>query len=155
MTKICFVCLGNICRSPTAEAVMRKLIVDAGLQDDFELDSAGTGSWHVGARPDPRTRSAGEARGLTVDGRGRQFQAADFDRFDYVVALDRSNRENLLHLTRDDAHRAKVHLLRDFDEASDRDSDVPDPYYGGADGFSEVIDICDAACRGLLAKLRT
>ena len=154
MTKICFVCLGNICRSPTAEAVMRKLIFDAGLENAFELDSAGTGSWHVGARPDPRTREAGETRGLKVDGSARQFRAADFDRFDHVIALDRSNRKNLLALARNDAHRAKVQLLRDFDEASDPDSDVPDPYYGGADGFAEVIDICDAACRGLLAKLR-
>jgi protein-tyrosine phosphatase len=152
MTRICFVCLGNICRSPTAEGVMRHLIEEAGRADAFELDSAGTGAWHVGEPPDARAQQTARARGILLDGRARKFVAADFARFDYVIAMDTDNRRNLERLAPDPAARAKIHMLRSFEPgAKDGDLDVPDPYYDG--GFGRVLDICEAACRGLLEHL--
>jgi protein-tyrosine phosphatase len=153
MVRVCFVCLGNICRSPTAEAVMRHLVGEAGLTDEIEIDSAGTGDWHVGHARDRRSRAVGEARGIPLSGAGRQFVADDFDDFDQVLAMDRANRDELLKLARDRRDRAKVALLRSFDPAAPPDAEVPDPYYGGARGFDEVFDICERACRGLLATL--
>jgi len=154
MVRICFVCLGNICRSPTAEAVMRHLVAGDGLRGEIEIASAGTGDWHVGEPRDRRSQAVGRARGIPLSGAARQFVSADFDDFDLVLAMDRSNRDDLLRLARDDADRAKVRLLRSFDAAAPRDADVPDPYYGGAHGFEEVFDICERACRGLLDHLR-
>jgi low molecular weight protein-tyrosine phosphatase len=151
--RICFVCMGNICRSPTAEGVMRHLIAERGLTARFVIESAGTGSWHVGEKADPRSRSAAEGRGYRLDRHAQQFTAASFARFDYVLAADNDNLRHLQRIAPDDASRAKIHLLRDFDPASAKGSEVPDPYYGGADGFDDVLDICEAACRGLLAKL--
>jgi len=152
--RLSFVCLGNICRSPTAQAVMRHLVNEAGLGDKIQLDSAGTGEWHVGEARDPRSSAVGQRRGMPLYGRARQFQPQDFARFDYVLAMDRQNRDGLLRMAPDEAAAAKVHLLRAFDPASPPDSDVPDPYYGGPQGFDQVFDICEAACRGLLAELR-
>jgi protein-tyrosine phosphatase len=145
--------MGNICRSPTAEGVMRQLIAERGLTARFVIESAGTGSWHVGEKADPRSRSAAEGRGYRLDRHAQQFTAASFARFDYVLAADNDNLRHLQRIAPDDASRAKIHLLRDFDPASAKGSDVPDPYYGGADGFDDVLDICEAACRGLLANL--
>jgi protein-tyrosine phosphatase len=152
--RLSFVCLGNICRSPTAQAVMRHLIDEAGLQDQIEIDSAGTGEWHVGEPRDPRSSAVGRRRGIPLYGRARQFQPGDFARFDYVLAMDKQNRDALLELAPDESAAAKVHLLREFDPASPPESDVPDPYYGGPEGFDRVFDICEAACRGLLDHLR-
>jgi protein-tyrosine phosphatase len=154
MVRICFVCLGNICRSPTAEAVMRHLVMQAGLGDRIAIDSAGTGDWHVGHARDHRSRAVGEARGIPLAGAARQFVPQDFDDFDHVLAMDRSNRAELVRLARDDRDRAKVALLRSFDPSAPPDAEVPDPYYGGAHGFEEVFDVCERACRGLLATLR-
>lgn len=154
MIRICFVCLGNICRSPTAESVMRQVVRDAGLQEQVEIDSAGTGAWHVGERPDPRAQQVGKRRGVPVSGRARQFKAADFKRFDYIIAMDASNRNDLQALVGTEEDRAKIHLLRDFDPAGKPNLDVPDPYYGGDQGFDRVFDICTAACTGLLQALR-
>jgi protein-tyrosine phosphatase len=154
--RILFVCLGNICRSPTAEGVMRQLVREAGLEDRIEIDSAGTGGWHVGAPPDARATEAAAARGVRLDGAARRFSAADFERYDLILAMDRENRRDLLRLAPDDSARAKVRLLREFDPAA-RDAgdlDVPDPYYGGEDGFEEVLDLVEAAARGLLAEVR-
>jgi protein-tyrosine phosphatase len=152
MTRICFVCLGNICRSPTAEGVMRHLVEQAGRARDFEIDSAGTGAWHVGEPPDARARAAARERGVTLNGEARQFRREDFARFDYVVAMDRENQRALERLAPDPAAREKIHLLRSFEsDAGGRDRDVPDPYYEG--GFDLVFDICEAACRGLLARI--
>ena len=151
---ISFVCTGNICRSPTAEAVMRRLVQDARLDGAIEIDSAGTGAWHVGEARDERSQAVGERRGMPLAGRARQFRRSDFARFDYVLALDRENLADLVRLAPDAQARAKLHLLRDFDPASPPSSDVPDPYYGGIDGFERVFDICEAACRGLLDHLR-
>jgi protein-tyrosine phosphatase len=153
--RVSFVCLGNICRSPTAEAVMRHLVKEAGLAERVRVDSAGTGDWHVGEARDARSAAVGRRRGIPLAGHARQWQRADFARFDYVLAMDRKNQRDLLELAPDDEARAKIHLLRAFDPASGRDDDdVPDPYYGGPDGFDRVFDICEAACRGLLAHLR-
>lgn len=152
MVRLCFVCLGNICRSPTAEGVMRHLVEQAGLTSLIEIDSAGTAAYHTGNPPDRRSRQAAAARGIEVGGRARQFQAADWDRFDYVLAMDRSNYEDLERIAPPEA-RSKLFLLRSFDPASPPGASVPDPYYGGAEGFEEVLDLCEAACRGLLDHL--
>jgi protein-tyrosine phosphatase len=154
MVSVCFVCLGNICRSPTAEGVMRHLVREAGLEEAVRVDSAGTGSWHVGDSPDRRARAAGARRGIEIAGAARQFQRADFARFDYVLAMDGENFANLEKLAPNAEARKKLHLLRSFDPASPADSSVPDPYYGGAEGFDEVIELCLAACRPLLERIR-
>jgi len=153
--RICFVCLGNICRSPTAEGIMRGLVQQAGLAGRIEIDSAGTGDDHVGEPSDPRSQEAAAARGVRLDGRARQFQAVDFARFDYVLAMDRENHRALLALAPGPGDRGKVSLLRSFEPGHASKRDVPDPYYGGERGFDRVIDICEASCQGLLAHIRT
>jgi len=155
MIRVCFVCLGNICRSPTAEGIMAALVEEAGLAHAITVESAGTGAYHVGEPPDARAQQTARARGVMLGGRAAHFTARDFERFDYVVAMDASNRADLLDLARDDGQRAKVHLLRSFDPESLPGAGVPDPYYGGPDGFDEVFDICHAGCSGLLAHLRS
>ena len=154
--RILFVCMGNICRSPTAEGVMRALLREQGIDGRIELDSAGTGNWHAGDPPDERAVAAARGRGVELDGAARQVTAADFDHFDLIVAMDRDNERALLALAPDDAARAKVRLLREFDPASVAagELDVPDPYYGGPRGFERVLDIVTAACRGLLDEVR-
>lgn len=151
--RICFVCLGNICRSPTAEGVMLKLVRDAALAERFVIDSAGTGAYHTGERADPRSREEALSRGVELPSIARQFVEEDFDRFDYVIAMDRQNRRGLQALARTQADHAKIHLLRSFDRAADG-IDVPDPYHGGPKGFARVFDICEAGCRALLAQVR-
>ncbi|MFN8038306.1 MAG: low molecular weight protein-tyrosine-phosphatase [Acidimicrobiales bacterium] len=157
--RVCFVCLGNICRSPTAEAVMARLVRDAGLDGRIEVDSAGTGGWHVGDPPDDRARAEARRRGIEMSSRARQLHVGDLAFFDLVVAMDRRNLADVHDLALEPAHRDKVVLLRTFDpatadEAADTDAlDVPDPYYGGPDGFARVFDLVEAACRGLLAHL--
>jgi protein-tyrosine phosphatase len=147
--------MGNICRSPTAEGVMRGLLREQGLEDAVEVDSAGTGDWHAGDPPDARAAAAARARGVTLAGAARQVRRADFEDFDLILAADRRNLRELDALLPPEA-RAKVHLLREFDpgSAGAPDLDVPDPYYGGDDGFERVLDLVEAACRGLLADLR-
>lgn len=154
--RVLFVCMGNICRSPTAEGVMAALVREAGLDGSVELDSAGTGGWHAGDPPDARATATARRRGIVLQGAARQVRGADFDRFDLLVAMDRDNRDDLLAIAPDDAARAKVKLLREYDReaVAAGDLDVPDPYYGGADGFEHVLDVVDAGCRGLLADLR-
>jgi protein-tyrosine phosphatase len=151
--RICFVCAGNICRSPTAEAVMRRLVDEKGLSSRIAIESAGTGGWHVGQAPDERARVAGQARGYVFDRQAQQFTRRLFQRFDYILAADHHNRIDLERLAPDQDAAAKIHLLRDFDPESAKGSEVPDPYYGGAEGFERVLDICEAACRGLLDHL--
>ncbi|HEX2658810.1 MAG TPA: low molecular weight protein-tyrosine-phosphatase [Polyangia bacterium] len=152
--RVCFVCLGNICRSPTAEAVMRHLVKQAGLDGVVEVESAGTGDWHVGELRDRRSRDVGEQRAIPLSGRARQFVASDFARFDWVLAMDGRNLNDLRAMAPDQAARDRIRLLRSFDPASSPDADVPDPYFGGDDGFERVFDICVAACTGLLATIR-
>jgi protein-tyrosine phosphatase len=154
--RLLFVCLGNICRSPTAEGVMRRLVAEAGLADEVEIDSAGTGSWHIGSPPDERATAAARRRGVTLEGAARQVTAEDFERFDLLVAMDASNVRDLRALAPDDEARAKVVALRSFDPeaVSAGKLDVPDPYYGGERGFEHVLDVVERACRGLLDELR-
>lgn len=133
---------------------MRHLVKQEGLAARVAISSAGTGDWHVGDARDKRSHAVGLARGIPLEGRARQFTSASFDGCDYALAMDRSNRDELLRLARTDADRAKVRLLRSFDAAAPPDAEVPDPYYGGPRGFEEVFDLCEAACRGLIAHLR-
>ncbi len=151
--RVSFVCLGNICRSPTAEGIMRSLVEAAGLSNEIEVESAGTGTWHLGERADRRARETAEGHGVTLNGRAHQFSGGDFDRLDYILVMDVGIKNTLGKLATTDAARAKLHLLRSFDPASEKDAPVPDPYYGGPDGFEDVYDICEAACRGLLAHI--
>ena len=145
MTRILFVCLGNICRSPTAEGVMRALVAEAGLEDEIEIDSAGTGAWHAGNPPDSRSTAAAARRGITLQGAARQVTAEDFERYDLLLAMDS---ENLRELRRraPAGTAGKIRLLCG-------DADVPDPYYGGERGFDDVLDQVDAACRTLLDEI--
>ena len=155
VTRVCFVCLGNICRSPTAEGVMQRLVRDAGLEEQFQIESAGTAAYHVGERPDQRARAFAGKRGIPLQSHARQFVASDFDRFDWVLAMDRENLENLEMLQSESgASGAHLGLLRAFDPLAPTGAAVPDPYYGGDAGFEEVLDLCEAACRGLLEKVQ-
>jgi protein-tyrosine phosphatase len=155
--RLLFVCLGNICRSPTAEGTMRALVDEAGLGRQVQLDSAGTGGWHVGEPPDRRAIVAARARGIELHGAAREVTRTDFDDFDLVLAMDRSNMRALRRMAPSEEAREKVRLLREFDPASAgaTDLDVPDPYYGAAGGFDEVLDLVQAACAGLLDHIRT
>ncbi len=149
------VCMGNICRSPTAEGVMRSLVHDAGLDDEITVDSAGTGGWHAGDPPDRRATATAARRGFVLDGSARQFDVRDFDEFDLVLAMDGDNLADLRALAPDSEAAAKMRLLRSYDpNISGGDLDVPDPYYGGPSGFEDVLDQVEAACRGLLDVLR-
>jgi protein-tyrosine phosphatase len=154
--RICFVCLGNICRSPTAEAVMQRLVDDAGLTDHVEVASAGTAGWHIGDAPDDRAVAEARRRGIEMTSRGRQFRGADFERFELVVAMDRSNHQVLADLAQrnGDDQATKVRMLREFASTSPGLHDVPDPYYGGDDGFATVFDMVEDACRNLLDHVR-
>ncbi|HKG39462.1 MAG TPA: low molecular weight protein-tyrosine-phosphatase [Conexibacter sp.] len=156
MNRILFVCLGNICRSPTAEAVMARLVAEAELEHAIELDSAGTGAWHVGSPPDERATAAAAGRGIEMRGSARQVTAEDFETFDLLLAMDAENHRNLRDAAPGPAAAAKVRMLREFDPASSTAAnlDVPDPYYGGNDGFDRVLDLVEAACAGLLVELR-
>jgi protein-tyrosine phosphatase len=144
-TRVLFVCMGNICRSPTAEAVMRSLVEERGLDGDVEVDSAGTTRYHAGDRPDSRAVAAAARRGVAVSGRARQVTPADFAQFDLLVAMDEENRRDLLRV----APPGTEHKVRRL-----ADVDVPDPYYGGPHGFDHVLDLVEAACRGLLDEVR-
>ncbi|AIV61570.1 low molecular weight protein-tyrosine-phosphatase [Burkholderia pseudomallei] len=150
---ICFVCLGNICRSPTAEGVMRHQVAAAGLDGAIEIDSAGTGDWHVGEAPDARAQQAARARGYDLSAlRARQIGDADFERFDLMLAMDGANLAALRKRC-PPQYRGKVRLLMEF--AGDGSAgDIADPYFGGARGFEQMLDQCEAACRGLLDSLR-
>ena len=142
--RLLFVCLGNICRSPTAEAVMRSVVHERGLADVVEVDSAGTGDWHVGSPPDSRACAAAARRGVEMTGTARQVSVADFAAFDLLLAMDADNLRALRRLAPPGTEH-KVRLLADVD--------VPDPYYGGDDGFETVLDLVDGACRRLLDEL--
>jgi protein-tyrosine phosphatase len=151
--RILFVCAGNICRSPTAEGVMARLIAESGLADRVTIDSAGTGGWHVGELPDPRSREAARRRGLDLTHRARQISRADLDRFDLVLVMDSDNLRRVTAIS-DPRVRATIRLLRSFEADAPHGSIVPDPYSGGPEGFDEVLDICERACAGLLAHVR-
>ncbi|KPJ31910.1 phosphotyrosine protein phosphatase [Burkholderia multivorans] len=150
---ICFVCLGNICRSPTAEGVMRHQVDAAGLADHIEIDSAGTGDWHVGEPPDTRAQAAARTRGYDLSTlHARQVSADDFERFDLLLAMDEANLAELRRRC-PPAHRDKVRLLMEFAPGA-TETEVADPYFGGAQGFEQVLDQVERACGGLLDTLR-
>lgn len=148
--KLLFVCLGNICRSPSAENITNHLIQEAGLVGKIVCDSAGTSSYHIGSPPDRRMTAAATKRGIKLQGRARQFQPLDFEKFDLILAMDKQNYQDILYLDRQDQYQDKVRLICDF-ATSFPDREVPDPYYGGSQGFEYVIDLLLDACQGLLA----
>lgn len=150
--RVLFVCMGNICRSPTAEGVLAQLISQRGLERDIFVDSAGTDAYHVGEQADARMRAAAQDRGYELTSIARQITRQDFDTFDLVVAMDRDNLRRLEGLA--DGHPPHLHLLSDFLADSDGESvDVPDPYYGGPQGFETVLDMIEAACPAILDSL--
>jgi protein-tyrosine phosphatase len=150
--KVLFVCLGNICRSPTAEGVFRQMLVSEAPDLRVEVDSAGTADYHIGAPPDPRSQRAAKRRGIDLSGlRARQVTSGDFAHFDFILAMDGANLRDLEAMRPKNA-RARLQLILDYAPELGR-RDVPDPYYGDASGFEEVLDLCAAASRGLIAAL--
>jgi protein-tyrosine phosphatase len=153
-TRVLFVCWGNICRSPTAEGIMRTLLQDAGLDGLVEVDSAGTSGEHTGDLPDRRALAEADARGIDLrDQRARRVRADDWDRFDLLLVADGMVERNLLRMAPDVRARAKVHRMTAFGPDADVE-DVPDPYYGGPDGFQQVYDLLARACAGLIEHVR-
>ena len=150
--RVLFVCLGNICRSPLAEAVFRHLVAARGWTDRFEIDSAGTSGWHRGAPPDRRSAETARRRGIELAGASRKVTAEDLRRFDWVIAMDAENRAALDELQARSGGTAAVRQLREFEREADS-LDVPDPYYGGPRGFEDVHDIVERGCAGLLAHI--
>ena len=150
--RVLFVCLGNICRSPSAEGVFRALVEQDGLSDHIEIDSCGTGNWHVGKSPDNRAREAARRRGIDISGlRARQIVASELDHFHYVLVMDRQNLADVKDLWRQNGG-TQPRLFLEY--GSSGHSEVPDPYYGGREGFEEVLDLIEEAGRGLLADIR-
>jgi protein-tyrosine phosphatase len=151
--RVLFVCMGNICRSPTAEGVFREFVSRHAPELPLEIDSAGTHDYHVGEPPDPRALRAASSRGLDISGlRARQVDETDFERFDLILAMDRVNYETLRDRS-PPTYRSRIRLLLEFADGAGRD-EVPDPYYGGAKGFEEVLDLLEDAAAGLLAEVR-
>jgi protein-tyrosine phosphatase len=156
--RLLFVCLGNICRSPAAEGMFLHLVAQEGLEDQFLVDSAGTGGWHAGNRPDRRMRAAAERRGIHLPSRARQIQPADLTSFDRILTMDANNLQAVrslaaAELSGDDQERAIIEPMTSHCRRF-RDAEVPDPYYGGEAGFEHVLDLLEDACSGLLATLR-
>ncbi|MEU4732415.1 low molecular weight protein-tyrosine-phosphatase [Streptomyces sp. NPDC023588] len=154
MYRVCFVCTGNICRSPMAESVFRTHVARAGLDTLVEVESAGTGGWHEGDGADPRAVSVLEAAGYAQDHRARQFRSSWFARLDLVIALDAGHLRDLRALAPTPQEAAKVRLLRSYDPAAAAQTDVPDPYYGPLDGFESCLALVEAASPGLLDAVR-
>ena len=153
MVKVLFVCLGNICRSPTAEGVFHTLVEKRGLGGRVTVDSAGTGAWHIGSPPDRRAQAAARRRGIDLSGqRARQAKTGDFHRFDYILAMDADNHRNLAQMC-PPGEEHRLHLFLDFAPGL-KTRDVPDPYYGGDGGFEAVLDMIEAASEGLLADIQ-
>lgn len=149
--RILAVCLGNICRSPAAAAAIQEAAQDAGV--DVEVDSAGTGSWHIGQPPHPEAVAAGARAGLRIDGRARRVTATDFERYDVILAMDRANLRELADMAPSKALRAKLRLFRTYDPESDED-EIPDPWGGPSEGYEETIRMVRAAAQGLVGELQ-
>jgi protein-tyrosine phosphatase len=148
MKKILMVCLGNICRSPLAEGILQHKITEYGL--DWQVDSAGTGAWHAGEKPDRRSITTARARGIDItQQRARQLRSEDFDTFDHILVMDASNYQNVTRLADSDAQRDKVELIMNYAKPG-MNQQVPDPYYGGDNGFEEVFDMLDEACEAFI-----
>ena len=154
MVGVLFVCLGNICRSPTGEGVFQDLVERKDLGESITIDSAGTAAYHIGEPPDPRSQAAAQHRGIDISGqRARRVKVQDFQRFDYLLAMDADNHANLMRICPSGSEH-KVHLILDFGEGTEG-QDVPDPYYIGGDGFEVVLDLIENASNGLLEDIRT
>ena len=151
--RILLICLGNICRSPAAEGVMCELVHHAGRDDEFEIDSAGIGGWHVGQLPDNRMRKHGAQRGYKFDSRARQFSKNDFSHFDYIFVMDHDNFRAVSAMAPTPADQVKVRMLTDYLQHHPNASVVPDPYYGGPEDFDYALDLIEDACQGLLNRL--
>jgi low molecular weight protein-tyrosine phosphatase len=152
--RVLFVCMGNICRSPTAEGVFRKVVAEAGLGDAIHVESAGTHAYHTNEPPDRRALAAAARRGFSLaDIRARRVETADFERFDYIFAMDRDNLQ-MLHDVAGDNSAAEIQLFLEYAAASGGETEVPDPYYGGAAGFERVLDLIEDASGNLLEILR-
>ncbi len=143
---ILFVCLGNICRSPLAAAILRHHLAEKGMTTKIRVDSAGTGNWHVGSAADPRSISVAKTNDITLDGRARQVTQEDFHDFDYIFAMDRQNFKDLQTLQERYGGKANIKLFREFDTATESALDVADPYYGGTTGFQDLFEILDRTC---------
>lgn len=148
--EICFVCLGNICRSPLAEGVFQALINEKGLENQIIIHSAGTGHWHVGSPPDSRMQATARGKGIHLISRAQQIQAGDIKRFDLILAMDQSNLEAMEYLCSPEMAAKKIRLFRSFDPEVDGNLDVPDPYYGRDDGFERVFQIVHRTCPPIL-----
>ncbi len=151
--RLLFICLGNICRSPAADGIMHHLVEARGLTDDFYIDSAGIGSWHVGQLPDYRMRRCGEQHGYVFDHRARQFSAADFDRFDLIAVMDHENYHDVARQARSAADRQKIIRMSDYLRHHPGQQTVPDPYYGDDRDFEFAVELLEDACEGLLDEL--
>lgn len=152
VVRVLFVCMGNICRSPTAQGVFRHLVAQAGLSERIEVDSAGTHAYHIGEPPDPRAQQTARRHGVDLSGlRARRVRAEDFKRFDYVLAMDVENYRSLQEIC-PPGYEARLHLLMDF-APSCTEREVPDPYYGGPSGFDRVFELIEQACEGLLTDI--
>lgn len=150
---ILFICLGNICRSPAAEGITKKILKDKGLADSYIVDSAGIGNWHVGQLPDSRMRRHGAAHGYKFDSRARQFSTDDFNRFNHIVTMDNDNYTAITAKASNDADRAKVVRMADFLQSHPGQTTIPDPYYGGDSDFELVIELLEDACNGLIEHI--
>jgi len=154
MKQVLFVCLGNICRSPSAEAVFNALVARKGLENELQCDSAGTAAYHAGDSADYRMKQFAQKRGYQLTSISRPVDPdSDFDRFDYIIGMDRQNIRDLKAMARNENDRKKILLMTDFCSDKKQDS-VPDPYYGGTAGFELVLDILEDACKGLIRKLQ-
>ncbi len=151
--KILFVCQGNIIRSPLAENLTRKMAEEMGLEGKYQLDSAGTSAYHVGEPPDRRMRQTAKKRGFNYTGRAKQFRRSDFDDYDLIIAMDKSNRAILETWAPTGEDLDKIRMMREFDPEGNAGQDVPDPYYGGIDGFDVTYEIVERSCRGFLEAL--
>ncbi len=151
--RICFVCQGNIIRSPLAEHIFFQLADEKGVVDKYTVDSAGTIAYHAGERPDRRMRQVAAERGLVYSGRAKQFKRDDFARFDLIIAMDKANRQSLRGWTVTAEQDNKIRLMREFDSQGGPNLDVPDPYYGGPDGFISTFEIVKRSCEGLMEEL--
>ena len=151
--RVQFVCLGNICRSPLAEVVFRDKVREAGLYDRFDIESSGTGDWHIGEGADSRMEQTAESHGHSLDAHSAsQFQADDLEAYHHIFVMDKSNLNDVLYLDEDEQHSGKVRLFREFDP-NPGDFQVPDPYYGGEDGFENVYDIVDRTTSVIMERL--
>ncbi|RLD69301.1 MAG: low molecular weight phosphotyrosine protein phosphatase [Bacteroidetes bacterium] len=151
---ILFVCLGNICRSPSAEAVFKHLVEKKGEEGNFFIDSAGTSAWHAGEKADARMRRHAKKRGIELTSISRKFVPEDFDRFDYIIAMDRENMDEMKRMARNKNDLDKLHMMTDFSQKFNY-HEIPDPYYGGDEGFELVLDLLEDANKGLLDHIKS